>query len=121
MSRDLKEIHPYLPKLAEQYTERKVSRREFLRTATLLGLSATAAYSIAGLPGGSYVRPAAAQTGGTVRISIRVPALDNPHTYSWVYDSNSARQVLDYLTRTGFDNITRPWLCEGVAMPADAT
>jgi len=112
MSRDLKDIHPYLPKLAEMYTERKVGRREFLRTATLLGLSATAAYSIAGLPGGGYVRPAAAQTGGTVRISIRVPALDNPHTYSWVYDSNSARQVLDYLTRTGFDNITRPWLCE---------
>lgn len=112
MSEDLKEIHPYLPKLAEDFVDRKVSRREFLRTATLLGLSASSAYAIAGLPGGGYVRPAAAQTGGTVRISIRVPALDNPHTYSWVYDSNSARQVLDYLTRTGFDNITRPWLCD---------
>jgi peptide/nickel transport system substrate-binding protein len=112
MSEDLKEIHPYLPKLAEQFAEKKVGRREFLRTSTLLGLSATAAYAMAGLPGGGYVRPAAAQTGGTVRISIRVPALDNPATYSWVYDSNSARQVCDYLTRTGFDNITRPWLVE---------
>lgn len=112
MSRDLKDIHPYLPTLAEQYTERKVSRREFLRTATLLGLSATAAYGIAGLPGGGYSRPARAATGGTVRISMRVPALDNPATYSWVYDSNSARQVCDYLSRTGFDNITRPWLLE---------
>lgn len=112
MSDDLKEIHPYLPKLAEQFADKKVDRREFLRTSTLLGLSATAAYAIAGLPGGGYVRPAAAQTGGTVRISIRVPALDNPHTYSWVYDSNSARQVCDYLTRTGFDNITRPWLVD---------
>ena len=112
MSDDLKEIHPYLPKLAEQFAEKKVGRREFLRTSTLLGLSATAAYAMAGLPGGAYVRPAAAQTGGTVRISMRVPALDNPHTYSWVYDSNSARQHLDYLSRTGFDNITRPWLLD---------
>ncbi len=112
MSDDLKEIHPYLPKLAEQFAEKKVGRREFLRTSTLLGLSATAAYAMAGLPGGGYVRPARAQAGGTVRISMRVPALDNPATYSWVYDSNSARQHLDYLTRTGFDNITRPWLLE---------
>ena len=112
MSEDLKKIHPYLPKLVEQFADRKVDRREFLRTSTLLGLSATAAYALAGLPGGGYVRPAHAQAGGTVRISMRVPALDNPATYSWVYDSNSARQVCDYLTRTGYDNITRPWLLE---------
>jgi peptide/nickel transport system substrate-binding protein len=112
MSEDLKKIHPYLPKLVEQFADRKVDRREFLRTSTLLGLSATAAYALAGLPGGGYVRPAHAQAGGTVRISMRVPALDNPATYSWVYDSNSARQVCDYLTRTGFDNVTRPWLLE---------
>src|SRR5687767_12688511 len=40
--------HPYVPKLKELYAERKCSRREFLRTATLLGVSATAAYGFAG-------------------------------------------------------------------------
>ncbi|MEX0697159.1 MAG: ABC transporter substrate-binding protein [Dongiaceae bacterium] len=111
MAEDLKKIHSYLPKLVEEMETGKLERREFLRIAALLGLSATAAYAIAGLT--PLAKPARAATaGGTVRISIRVPALDNPHTYSWVYDSNSTRQACDYLTRTGVDNVTRPWLVE---------
>ena len=35
--------HPYLPKLRQQFSEGRCSRREFLRTATLLGVSATTA------------------------------------------------------------------------------
>jgi peptide/nickel transport system substrate-binding protein len=38
--------------------------------------------------------------------------VDNPATFSWVYDSNIVRQTCDYLTRTGVDNVTRPWLVE---------
>ena len=49
MTRNLKEIHSYLPKLAGQLEDGKVSRREFLRTSTLLGLSATTAYAMAGM------------------------------------------------------------------------
>ena len=48
MNDDLKKIHPYLPKLLEQFQAGKVDRREFLRTSTLLGLSAGAAFSLAG-------------------------------------------------------------------------
>ena len=40
-----KDQHPYLDKLHEQLESRKIDRREFLRTSTLLGLSATAAYA----------------------------------------------------------------------------
>src|SRR5882724_5803105 len=113
MTEDLKRVHGALPELVEQMRAGAVDRREFLRTATLLGLSASAAYALAGMedPAG---KPAEAATmdGGVVRISMRVPALENPATFSWVYDSNSVRQVCDYLTRTGYDNITRPWLLE---------
>jgi peptide/nickel transport system substrate-binding protein len=113
MTEDLKRVHGALPELVEQMQSGAVDRREFLRTATLLGLSASAAYALAGMedPAG---KPAEAATmdGGVVRISMRVPALENPATFSWVYDSNSVRQVCDYLTRTGYDNITRPWLLE---------
>lgn len=34
--------HPYIAKLKRNLCERRIDRREFLRTATLLGLSATA-------------------------------------------------------------------------------
>ncbi|MBV8651775.1 MAG: ABC transporter substrate-binding protein [Alphaproteobacteria bacterium] len=107
-------IHPYVPKLVEQVKAGKIDRREFLWSATLLGLSASSAYGVLGLAD-PMVRPAAAQTSGAgsiYRIAMRVPALENPATYSWAYDSLSARLVCDYLTRTGADNVTRPWLCE---------
>jgi peptide/nickel transport system substrate-binding protein len=107
----LKEPHAYLPKLAQQFKDGKVNRREFLRISTLLGLSAATAYAVVGLPA-PLGRPARAAAGGTVRFSMRVQPIENPATYSWVQDSNMARQVVEYLTRTGFDNVTRPSLCE---------
>ena len=39
---------------------------------------------------------------------MRVQDLKSPHTYSWIEGANAARQVLDYLTFTGVDNVTRP-------------
>ncbi|HEY8017049.1 MAG TPA: ABC transporter substrate-binding protein, partial [Dongiaceae bacterium] len=108
---DLKKIHGALPGLVDQLKEGKLDRREFLRTSTLLGLSASAAYALAGLS--EPVQQAhAASGGGTIRFSMRVIKIENPPIYDYVYDSNICRQVCDYLTRTGADNITRPWLLE---------
>jgi len=106
----------HIPKLREQFAEGKIDRREFLRYATLLGMSATAAYAFVGkVTGRNFAAPARAQDipkGGTLRISMRVLEVTNPHTFDWVQDSNVARQVVEYLTRTDQDNITRPYLAE---------
>src|SRR6202008_4837 len=77
----------------------------------LLGLSATAAYTLAGVPQ-PITRAEAASMGGTVRFSMRVVKVDAPGTFSGVYDSNIVRHVSDYLTRTDSNNITHPWLLE---------
>ena len=47
--RDLEKVHVALPNLVDQMKEGKLDRREFLRMSTLLGLSASAAYALAGL------------------------------------------------------------------------
>jgi peptide/nickel transport system substrate-binding protein len=108
--------HVLIPTLKRQLVDRLIDRREFLRYASLLGLSATAAHAfVRKVTGEPFVAPAAAQTlpkGGTLRIGMRCQDLKSPHTYSWVESSNSARQVLDYLTITGVDNVTRPGLVE---------
>lgn len=108
--------HPEIPRLVEALEKRHIGRRDFLRTATLLGMSAGAAYAIAGkVIGGDMIGAAKAQTpkkGGVLRIGARVPATDTPHTFSWVYDSNIVRQANDYLTRTKGDGITVPILLE---------
>jgi peptide/nickel transport system substrate-binding protein len=108
--------HVLIPTLKRQLVDRQIDRREFFRYATLLGLAAPAADAfVRKVTGQSLVASAAAQTlprGGVLRLGMRCQDLKSPHTYSWVESSNSARQVLDYLTITGPDNVTRPGLVE---------
>jgi peptide/nickel transport system substrate-binding protein len=108
--------HPSIPILKRQLAEGQIDRREFLRYATLLGLSAPAAYAaVRAITGERLVGEARAQAmpkGGTLRIGMRVQDVKDPHTFSWVQRSNTVRQVCDYLTVTGTDNVTRPALCE---------
>ena len=113
--RDTK-VHPYVPELAEQLRKGEVDRREFLRTATLLGVSATAAYTFAGrVTGEALVPRAMAQTpkrGGTLRLAMQVQEMSDPAIYDWVEKSNISRHMIEYLTITGADNVTRPYLAE---------
>jgi peptide/nickel transport system substrate-binding protein len=106
--------HIWIPRLKQQLADRQIDRREFIRYSTLLGMTAGAAYFWAGkITGQPMAPPAVAQEmpkGGTLKIAMRVPKVDNPHTFSWIYDSNIVRQVNGYLTRTGVDNVTRPSL-----------
>ena len=66
MPKDLKDqsgrrVHPYIPELCESFRRGDVDRREFLRTATLLGVSAASAYGFAGrITGETAVSKAAA-------------------------------------------------------------
>jgi peptide/nickel transport system substrate-binding protein len=101
--------------LRQWLVDGKIDRREFLRSATLLGLSAGAAYAFANkVTGGPMVSTAHAQLpkGGVIRIGMRCKEIADPHTYDWAEKSNIARQVCEYLTKTGVDNVTRPYLLE---------
>jgi len=108
--------HAYIPELKKRLLKGEVDRREFLRTVTLLGLSATTAYSFAGLiDGESLVSDAMAappKKGGNLRVSMRVQEMTDPAKFDWTEKSNVARQICEYLTVTGPDNITRPYLAE---------
>src|SRR5437764_12987196 len=118
--------HVLIPTLKRQLVDHLIGRREFVRYAALLGMSATAAYAfVRKVTGEPMAAPAAAQglpRGGVLRLGMRCQDLKSPHTYSWVESSNSARQVLDYLAVNGPDNITRPGLIENwEARPAPKT
>ena len=103
--------HPYLPNLRSDLRRGRIDRREFLRTATLLGVAAGTAYAMAGLP-----MPARAQSdlpkGGKIRIGMRVHEIKDPQTISWVEPSNVLRNTVQYLTRTDANNVTHPELLE---------
>jgi peptide/nickel transport system substrate-binding protein len=149
MSKRTDRLHPAVPEVQEQLRQGRISRREFLRVVTLLGVSASSAYVMAACGGapqqpGSVAptaapaaaaptaAPAAAaptaaaaaggiKRGGVLRVAIEVPAIDHPARFSWVFDSNEFRQVYEYLTETGADNITRPYLLESWKPSDDLT
>ncbi len=103
--------HPYLPQLRQQLGCGRIDRREFLRTATLLGVAAASAYAMASVPA-----PARAQAdlpkGGKIRIGMHVQEIKDPHTISWVEPSNVLRSTVQYLAVTDQNNITHGELLE---------
>ncbi len=114
--------HPYIPELKEQLRKGGVDRREFLRTITLLGVSAGSAYAMAGeILGQGMTAPARAQgkAGGTLKYAMKVQEMTDPATFDWTEKSNVARHIVEYLTITGDDNVTRPYLAESWSASED--
>lgn len=118
-------IHPAVLDAASDLRKGKMNRREFLRFATLLGASATTAYALAGCAapaaapttGGSaapaeQVAAGAIKRGGTWTSAMELQKIDHPARLSWLQGANVVRQVAEYLTETGADNITRPYLLD---------
>ncbi|PBC03568.1 ABC transporter substrate-binding protein [Mesorhizobium sp. WSM3860] len=108
-----KTSHPYIPTLLDQLNEGEISRRDFLRKSTLLGLSAGAAYAMAGIiDPATQARAGDLPKGGNLRIGMRCMEIKDPHLADFAEKSNVIRQVCEYLTFTDRNNITHPYLLE---------
>jgi len=109
-------IHPAALEGQEQLRQGRISRREFLRLATLVGLSLPAARVLAACTPAAATGTAGAggpvKRGGTLRVAMPIQALDHPVRFSWVEAPNSLRHVFEYLTETDNQNITHPYLLE---------
>jgi peptide/nickel transport system substrate-binding protein len=119
------ETHEYMPELCDQLARGTIHRRDFLRQACLLGVSAASAYSLAGvLSGEPFVRQAVAATpkkGGRLKVSMRVQETTDPARFDWVEKSNVSRFLVEHLVRTQADNVTVPYLAEGWEASDDLT
>ncbi len=114
--------HPYIAELKSRYSEHRIDRREFLRMTSLLGFSLASAGSVgAAEPVRGHGSNAEFPRGGSIRIGMGVKDIDHPHSFTWTIASNVVRQVSDYLTRTGHDNITRGSLLERWQVNDDLT
>jgi peptide/nickel transport system substrate-binding protein len=116
LKRKKRNVHPYVPEMQELHRQGKMSRREFLRMSTLLGVSLVGAKALIDGPQLAMAAPRfqadEIRRGGTMTIGTRVPRVDHPARFSWIEGVNQFRQVCEYLTRTDWDNITEPWLLE---------
>ena len=107
-----KTIHPAISELKEDVKKGLLTRREFLRYASLLGMSAAAASQMIGIPWPRKAMAAKIKRGGVLKISQQIQKIDHPARFSWLMPSNSMRQVFEYMTLTDADNITHPYLCK---------
>jgi peptide/nickel transport system substrate-binding protein len=112
-------IHPTIKELKIDLDKGKVSRREFLRYATLLGMSVAAASQMAGLAWPKKVFANDIQRGGTLKVSSSVQKVTHPAQFSWIAGSQQLRQVAEYLTLTDGNNITHPYLLENWEVSED--
>jgi len=109
---DNEKVHPAINELKEDLGKGKLSRREFLRYATLLGMSATVVSQMIGLTWPKKLFAANIKRGGILKVSQQIQKIDHPARYSWLMPSNSMRMVFEYMTLTDADNVTHPYLCE---------
>ncbi len=112
--------HPAALMFAEETRAGKMSRREFLATATALGVTAPVAYGLLGL-----TSPAMAQDtpkmGGTLRMQMQTRGLKDPRTADWSEISCFTRGWLEYLVEYNNDGSIRGMLLESWSTNDDAT
>jgi peptide/nickel transport system substrate-binding protein len=114
--KQMAKVHPYIPEAYSLLEQNRISRREFMRMATLLGMSAGAATFAAacGAPAptqapaasgggeaasGSEAAPSGGiKRGGTWTSAMQLQLLDHPARLSWVEGANIVRQLGEYLT-----------------------
>ncbi len=112
-------LHPAIPDLKVDLDKGKLTRRDFLRYATLLGMSAAAASQMAGLTWPQKAFAAKPVRGGVLKIAGQVHKITHPAQFSWVAPTQVARQVGEYLTFTDGKNITHPYLLENWEVSKD--
>ena len=116
----LGQAHPALPALVADLKKQPQSRRQFLRTATLLGVSASSAYLLASKilgDGEGFISTAAAQAPAQsreqiLRVAMAVHPIVDPASYEFTEMANITRHVCEYLTWSNPDGITLPKLAE---------
>jgi len=103
-------IHPAVKDFKTDMEKGKMTRREFVRYSTLLGVSAFTATQMAGLAFPGKIIGSTIKKGGVIRIAAPVQKVTHPAQFSWISGTNMLRQVVEYLTYTDANNVTHPYL-----------
>src|SRR5262245_29709932 len=94
-----KPMHVAVPRLVREVREGKLSRREFLATATALGVTGPTAYGLIGLASPLRAQEQEGTPGGTIKISMAVMRMQDPRVFSWSQMGNQGRLICEPLVR----------------------
>lgn len=129
-SQPRKKVHPAVLHAQDQLARNQIDRREFLKLATLLGVSVPTAYALAACAPsptapaataapvattGPAVVPTAASAikrGGTVKWAAGIQPVDHPAKISWGFTAHIIGHVAEYLTYIDPKGLVYPRLLE---------
>jgi peptide/nickel transport system substrate-binding protein len=122
-----KKIHPLVNEAQNKLRQGSISRRDFVKLSTLLGVSLGTANILAACGGGtptatsepptSVPLPSATSAptvtrGGILNVACRIERVTDPAQFSLVSASHPWRHVFEYLTHTDPQGITHPYLLD---------
>jgi len=106
------ENHPWFYQLAASMKKGHMDRREFLRYAGALGVSASVASATAGLWAPPLAKATDIRRGGIFKVSAEVLKLAHPSQIAWGRQANQLQQLLEPLTIIRSDGVPQPYLLE---------
>ncbi|HPQ95156.1 MAG: ABC transporter substrate-binding protein [Thiothrix sp.] len=119
-----KPVHPAVPALARETRAGRMNRREFLATASALGVTSLAAYNMLGLAVPEPVRAADAEEprkGGVLKVEMMIKNMSDPRIFDWSEIGNVAGQFVESLVFWDYDYTFKPVLLEKWEVNDDAT
>ncbi|MBY6142164.1 ABC transporter substrate-binding protein [Leisingera daeponensis] len=114
-------ISPHVHEMADAARAGRMDRREFLTTASALGVTTASAFAMAGLPLPASAQSETPKKGGILRISMSVLQPKDPRTFDWTQMSNIARTIMEPLVSYEPDATFKPMLLEAWSANDDAT
>jgi peptide/nickel transport system substrate-binding protein len=112
-------LHPKAKEAFELMERGRLSRRDFIRVAALVGVSAAGAYAMAGLPSPAlaagelpFVDDPNAKKGGILKVAMQIQKMEDPANFDWTQKSNQVRHTIEYMVLTDPNNVTHPMLAE---------